>query len=577
MRILLLIPLTTLAFTQALSSQPADKGRIEGILVNQINNQPLRKGTISLRIAVTTPQPTGTGVPNTPAPSAYSVLSDVEGRFIFDHVDPGQYTMQADRQGFIRATYRSSNGAFINVGPGQVIGNLRFAIVPQGVIAGRVVDEDGDPVTEARVHALRWNTFNGVRRLGYGGPDIPVDDQGNFRIGNLPAAHYALGAELTRMPPPNPDKIHEAYLTTYYPNALNASEATLIPLGAGAEIANVEIRLRKATVFRVRGKIIDTAGAPVRNMALSLSSKSNAANSSYLGRSLTISRDGTFEFSNVLPGSYFIEASHNVMFGGGDQNESGTNKRLFGRHAVTVSKEDVKDVVVSLNAGATITGVVAGENCSTESTANESAAKPDSKTTPAIRLIAVDNSTLRPFSSNCNEEGKFELHDLAPERYRVNLSGTADGNYIKSVRFGNDDITYGILDLTESGSGTLDIKLAPNAATVSGTVHNDKGEVVGDVLVTIGLASIELANQTLFMAHARTNPHGEFTIKNLAPGEYRIQAWEDVDQQLATLPEFRASFDSSSPLVKLSAGSKETLDLKQLSRDAIEVEAAKFR
>src|ERR1700687_3866763 len=163
MRILLLIPLTTLALAQTPPAQPQDQGRIEGILVNQVNGQPLRKGTVALRVMVTGPQPAGASAPN-----SYSVTSDAEGKFVFEQVDPGRYSLMADRPGYIRATYRSSGGPSINVGPGQVVKNIRFAITPQGVIAGRVVDEDGDPITEVRVSAMRWMISNGVRRLGFG-------------------------------------------------------------------------------------------------------------------------------------------------------------------------------------------------------------------------------------------------------------------------------------------------------------------------------------------------------------------------------------------------------------------------
>jgi len=46
----------------------------------------------------------------------------------------------------------------------------------------------------------------------------------------------------------------------------------------------------------------------------------------------------------VTPGSYFLQTAHNVMVGASDQNETAVNKKLFGRHAVTVSNEDLKDI-----------------------------------------------------------------------------------------------------------------------------------------------------------------------------------------------------------------------------------------
>ena len=61
-----------------------------------------------------------------------------------------------------------------------------------------------------------------------------VDDQGSFRISNLPAAYYVLSTQFSRIPPSSSDNL--AYVTTFYPSALDFSEATRIPLTAGGEV-----------------------------------------------------------------------------------------------------------------------------------------------------------------------------------------------------------------------------------------------------------------------------------------------------------------------------------------------------
>src|SRR5260370_13946715 len=121
MRILLLISLATLVLAQPPPDQPQDKARIEGILLNKVNGQPLRKGTLSLRVIVTGPQPAGARTP-----SSYAVNSNAEGKFVFEQVDPGRYTLTADRPGYISATYRSSGGPSLHVGPGHVLTHILF-------------------------------------------------------------------------------------------------------------------------------------------------------------------------------------------------------------------------------------------------------------------------------------------------------------------------------------------------------------------------------------------------------------------------------------------------------------------
>lgn len=551
--------LAAFAQAQAPSDAPQDKARIEGTLYNKVTGQPLRKATISLHNATETPQ---RGQPAPPA--AYAVITDVEGKFVFEDVDPGRYKMTADRPGYIHATYRPSGGAFLSVGPGQTLKDIRFFITPQGVIAGRVVDEDGDPLTEVGITAYQWRVLRGTRRLVFARQAM-ADDQGNFRIANLEAGRYVIAAGLWQTQPVKAAKVQEAYVTTYYPSALDLADATQIPLAAGAEASNIEIRMHKTRVFHVRGKIADGAGSPLQaSMALSLH-RPGDPNESTLGI-IAITRSAAFDFTDVRPGSYVIEAANNVLFST-DQNNAAMNKKLFAHYAVTVGDENVTDIALSLHTGATLTGTIATEGPDPPPTANP--------TLPSIRLRPVDNIDAGDASAETKADGTFEIHDLAPERYRVEVNGTPEGTYVKSIRAGSEDITHGILDLSEGSGGVIEIKLSPNGATVSGTIQNANGDAVSDVLVTLGPEAIETAVQTLFLRTTRTDQDGRFTIKNLPPGEYRVLAWEEVDEQLVTDPEFRAHFDDKSATVKLSENSKTTSDLKLVPREAIESEASK--
>ncbi|MFN9894100.1 MAG: carboxypeptidase-like regulatory domain-containing protein, partial [Acidobacteriota bacterium] len=60
---------------------------------------------------------------------------------------PGEYRLSATRNGFLRAAYRTR----VKVEAGQTVSGIEFRMSPQSVVAGRVVDEDGDPVERAFV------------------------------------------------------------------------------------------------------------------------------------------------------------------------------------------------------------------------------------------------------------------------------------------------------------------------------------------------------------------------------------------------------------------------------------------
>ncbi len=556
--------LAALAQAQSPTDTPQDKARIEGTLYNKVTGQPLRKATVSLHKAGETRQH-GQSAP----PAAYAVMTDTEGKFVFEDVDPGRYKMAADRPGYIHATYRPASGALLNAAPGQDLKDIRFPITPQGVIAGRVVDEDGDPLTEVGIQAYEWSVFRGARRLQYARQAM-VDDLGNFRIANLEAGHYVVSAQLWQKLPVAPGKAHEAYVTTYYPSALDVSGATEIPLAAGAEASNIEIRMRKTRVFHVRGKLVDATGAAIQNdMALSLN-KAGDPNAAGLG-TIVISH-ASFDFTDVTPGSYRIETANNVAFS--TLSNITINKKLFARYAVTVDDQDVNDISIALHTGPALSGTITAEGAVNASPTANPATLADPKP-PSIALEPVEYLDAVRANVTAKADGTFEIHDLSPERYRIEVNGLPEGSYVKSIRMGDEDITSGILDLSEGSGGVIDIRLSPNGATVSGTVQNTNGDAVGDVLVTLGPEAVETAKQTLFLRTTRTDQDGKFTIKGLPPGDYRVLAWEEVDEQLVTDPEFRAHFDDSSAIVKLSENSQVTPELKLVPREAIESEAGK--
>jgi hypothetical protein len=64
------------------------------------------------------------------------------------------------------------------------------------VIAGRVVDEDGDPLTEVGIQAYEWRVSRGARSLQFARQAM-VDDLGNFRIANQSCLVKPETAEVT--------------------------------------------------------------------------------------------------------------------------------------------------------------------------------------------------------------------------------------------------------------------------------------------------------------------------------------------------------------------------------------------
>ena len=68
---------------------------------------------------------------------------------------------------------------------------------------------------------------------------------------------------------------------------------------------------------------------------------------------------------------------------------------------------------------------------------------------------------------------------------------------------------------------------------------------------------------------------GAVAFRNLAPGEYRILAWEDVDERFVAIPEFRDRFDAQ--IVRVTEGSRKNIEAKVISKSASDGEIAKLQ
>jgi len=556
----------------ATAAPPTPKARLEGRVLNQNTGEPVRKANLHLRML----QALGMGAVQ-PDMSMYVVASDAEGKFVFDDLDPGRYTLSADRAGYVRQTYgaRSSNsgGTNLTLDSGQEMKDIVFKLVPQATISGKVTDEDGDLINGGFVQVLRSSYTRGVKQLvPYGSGSVQPD--GAFLIGNLAAGRYYISASDSNsmggggVPERYGRKGPETgYATTYFPNALDIESAAPVDIAAGAELRGIEIHLRKVQIFHVRGKVVaNVAGTDPQNQLLFLTRKNDGEVFSYQRwNASTRGRDAAFEFRHLIPGTYVIQ--NNVTRGA-------QGAIAVAHYEVTVSDQDVNDLVVPLTAGIEITGTmkVEGSDSLQVSAPQQPAAAPAAQPSITLQPIQSDPNFGSPFA-RANDDGTFQIRGIIPNKYRLSTNQLPDGTYIKTIRFGGQDITKTDLDLTAGTGGAIEILLSPNASDVSGVVRNDNGEAVPGVMVSLWNPGTSSDPPKI----ANTDQNGAFKIRNLGPGEYRVAAFEDIEPGLIQDPDFRQRFDTQAITVKIGENAHENDELKMISKAAIDAEVAKIK
>jgi hypothetical protein len=242
-------------------TRPEDLCAIEGQAVNALTGEPLKKVQITLGGRIT---PDG-------RPSATpGAVTDAGGRFVIESIDPGRYNISAERNGFVRFQYGARGpgrpGTPLTLSPGQRMRDLVLRLTPQAVITGKIVDEDGEPVENAQVRAMRYAFVRGKKQMTTPGSGS-TDDLGEYRVFGLDPGKYYVSATyhphndmgVTENQKPAADA-NEGYAPTYYPSTNDPTAASVIQVSAGAVLGSVDITLRKTRTVWIRGHVVYLTG-----------------------------------------------------------------------------------------------------------------------------------------------------------------------------------------------------------------------------------------------------------------------------------------------------------------------------
>ena len=103
--------------------------------------------------------------------------------------------------------------------------------------------------------------------------------------------------------------------------------------------------------------------------------------------------------------------------------------------------------------------------------------------------------------------------------------------------------------------------LGADAGQIEGVVTNDKSEPCDSVTVTLIPAGAHRSRP--FYKFPTTDTSGKFTINGIAPGTYKLLAWDNVDNNAVMYdPDFLRPYEAAAQTVEVLPAGKQTLDLK---------------
>jgi hypothetical protein len=499
-------------------SAPADKPKdpaadlctVTGHVVTASEGNPLK----SARIGLVAEDPKSHD-------SMYAASSDSDGHFTLKDVPPGRYQFFASRAGFVEQHYKAGSsggrGPLFSLKPGEKIGDVLFRLVAASVITGRISNVDGEPMQNIQVVALRRPTEEETED-----EDEPVerklqvevvgaaesDDRGQYRIFGLKSGEYFVRPEDTAQPP-NGIAVDQSFWikqtlgsdlgSMYFPGVAQLSQAQVVPVKAG-EDAQADITMRRIKTVDVAGRVVGGSG-PMDRTEVRLEPE-NAGQSDFY-RDNASDDKGNFRFRNVPEGTYYVVAYQR------DPGSRAYESRA--RLKVEVGEDNLDALTVSLNAGATIQGRVKVDGSSS---------------------IALDrlNLALSPTDENgyigafteVKKDGTFELKSVGDGSYAIRVWGLEDDNYVKSARRGPDDLFEKGVQVEGGASGRIELTVSSESAKLEGSVADDDGPVIG---ARVRLVPDPLTPYNhLRIQRTNTDQLGQFSLKDIAPGKYKITA-----------------------------------------------------
>lgn len=504
--VLALLVLQTLP--PAASPSPAATGTavVRGQVTEKDTGRPLPRSLVSLRFVQSGPR------------QVRQHLTDPEGRFEFTNVPAAAMEVSA-APGENRATHipqvfqptTGKNPAF-KLAEGEVRADVNIALPRALAIAGRVVDEEGAPLSRIDVTTKIVPGDRVPPSLGYSHRTDSTDDRGAFRIfGLAPGRYIVCGASN-----PYPASVKfvgpsapERFVLSCHPSAVSDSDAQIVALDS-ADVEGIEIRMRRSAAYSISGTIVDATGTPVDRVGLSLVRFVPGGTHTSGGSPA----DGRFTFSGLTSGDYAVRAS-----AGGSEPPDGREVQR-GFVPVRLDAANVDGVVVTLKPPATVQGRMTFEDAPPALRAGTRLAVTPQHDNQSSRLGSESIGGPAPVA----DDFTFTLKGLfGPQRLAID--NLPPPWVVKSMRYRGEEIADVPTEFVTDPRHQIEIVLTSRVAIVSGTVTDDTGNTAADARIVLLPAAVARWPSDLYQyPFATPGRGGRFTLRGVRPGEYLIVA-----------------------------------------------------
>ena len=476
--------------------------RIAGKVVSAVDGRVLDRATVAIESVKTRAR-------------VATIVTRADGAFLFEHLPAGKYTLLGEAAGFVAANYEGHEGfsTAIVTGAAEVDAeHLLLRLLPAAFVAGRVLDEAGEPVRMAQVTLYREGHGTGKSEIGAVRSET-TNDRGEYAMGGLGDGRYFLAVRATPWYATHPQNsgqpngpqnnspvvtgvdpsLDVAYPLTFYPDVADWREAAPLELKAGSE-TRVDVHL-----------------APVRTARLTIRAAAGEQNVGYPQLRVKVfdhyepvmgqvqNFEGGAEMVGLPPGRYAVQ-----------QSDPKTGM------ALRTSAVDLTSGGMEMNA--TNGAAVASLKVTVE---GEGGAKLGGQ----LFVVLQGGATADATNAQADDKGVATFERLAAGEYRIHVFGQNRGYPVLRVDVKGKGVSRHLLTVASGEAVEAKVVVAGGPlVSLEGVARRNGKGVAGAMIVLVPVDDTEDAE---LFRRDQSDLDGTFVLPEVLPGRYIAVAIED--------------------------------------------------
>lgn len=505
--------LTAPVFAQTLPKEGT--ATVAGIVT--LKDAPARGAMVAL-------QPTGNEV-RFELKNVLRMKTGEDGRFRFEKVKAGRYILGAITPGFVApndSRFGGPQGKAITIAEGENADSIEIPLQFGGVITGRVVDSQGNPVIGEGISLSRLNA-QGKPDSQWPRPNggmYSTDDRGIYRLYGLPAGRYLVSIGFAQVPNSlMMTSLRVFYPKTYHPDVIEEAKAKIVDVREGAETTGVDITvggLKKNYDVTGRVTFADT-GQPVSDIEVNYGTYDPQRKriGSWGSFDTRTNEQGEFRYQNMLPGKYGAFAGTWAI---AEKEGVYSEPTPF-----EVTDSDVSGVEIKLIRGSTISGVALIEGVNDPTILAKLSQLKLGISVRSSEALAPNQAE----ASNIAPGGSFRFNGVHPGKAFIyirqdSMSPSSPSRIFSVLRVESGGAVQN--DGIEVGAGEqitgVRVVLGYGTSALRGQVKIIGGQLPDTVRLTVRAQRLD--SSMAVGSGGQLDPRSQFRIENMPPGEYEL-------------------------------------------------------